>query len=191
MEEKKLDSLEEAVEAAKEQVDEMEGFTVGLALLDAVPVLFFSFTGIIIGLAASSPIILIGAVLCVLGGLCKVIWKLLLGLGKGNFQALNKAFIPFMGVGFLVYVGGIVYAFVKGALNAKTIAKKMAKFPSNILLAIGAGLMGAMGKVKNAQSRDDFNKDAKKNWLAECVNGSAQLCIFLAVLFAKKAKVEE
>ena len=46
--------------------------------------------------------------------------------------------------------------------------------------------MGAMGYVKSTNKREEFNKDAKKNWIAQCVNGFAQGMIFLGILFATK-----
>ena len=175
-----------AEETAAEKPEVQEDFTVGLALLDAVPVVLFAASGIIIGMAASSPIVIAGAVLMVIGGMCKVIWKLLQGLKIGNYPVLNKAFVPCMASGFMSLVAGIVVAFVQKKLVVKTVLKSLGSFPSILFFGIAGGAMGMMGKVKSAQSRDDFNKDAKKNWLAEIVNSVAQLALFLALLFAKK-----
>ena len=58
----------------------MEGFTIGLALVDAIPVLSFGISMIIIASRFSSSTFIIGAVLSTLAGCCKVAWKLVLGI---------------------------------------------------------------------------------------------------------------
>ncbi|MBQ1451270.1 MAG: hypothetical protein IIZ22_01230, partial [Clostridia bacterium] len=68
-----------------DDLKEYEGFTVKLALVDALPVIFFSLSLILIATALSGSgltfwVVLIGAILIALSGLCKVLWKLLLGL---------------------------------------------------------------------------------------------------------------
>ena len=60
----------------------MEGFTIGLALVDAIPVLSFGISMLIIAGRFNSPLFTLGAVLSVLGGCCKVAWKLVLGITK-------------------------------------------------------------------------------------------------------------
>ena len=46
----------------------MEGFTIGLALVDAIPVLSFGISMVIIASRFDSPLFMIGAILSVLGG---------------------------------------------------------------------------------------------------------------------------
>ena len=50
----------------------MEGFTIGLALVDAVPVLSFGISMVIIASKFGSPLFMVGAALSVLAGCCKV-----------------------------------------------------------------------------------------------------------------------
>ena len=56
----------------------MEGFTVALALVDAIPVLSFGISMVIIAGRFDSPLFMIGVALSVLAGCCKVCWKLIL-----------------------------------------------------------------------------------------------------------------
>ena len=60
----------------------MEGFTLALALVDAIPVLSFGISMVIIASRFHSPVFMIGAGLSVLAGCCKVAWKLILGISK-------------------------------------------------------------------------------------------------------------
>ena len=72
----------------------MEGFTVGLALVDAIPVLSFGISMVIIASRFDSPLFMLGAALSVLAGCCKVAWKLVLGIAKKDVTWLNKPFLP-------------------------------------------------------------------------------------------------
>ena len=49
----------------------MEGFTLALALVDAVPVLSFGISMVIIASRFDSSLFMIGAILAVLGGCCR------------------------------------------------------------------------------------------------------------------------
>lgn len=186
--------MEEKTTVVTEEKDELkdyEGFTVGLALVDALPVLFFSISLIMIATALSGSgitfwIVLIGAIAIALAGLCKVLWKLLLGLKVGNVKILNKIFVPFMAGGFMVaVVGAIVGTFTK-AIKWGGVLTAIVSLPAIIFFALGFCGMGVMGYVKSTNKREDFNKDAKKNWVAQFVNGFAQGMICLGIFFATR-----
>ena len=72
----------------------MEGFTLGLALVDAIPVLSFGISMVIIAGRFDSPLFMIGAAFSVLAGCCKVAWKMILGITKKDLRWLNKPFVP-------------------------------------------------------------------------------------------------
>ena len=91
----------------------MEGFTVALALVDAVPVLSFGISMMIIAGKFQSPLFMVGAALSVLAGCCKVAWKLILGMWKKNLSWLNKPFVPMQAVGFLLMLISFVLGFGK------------------------------------------------------------------------------
>ena len=181
----------EIIEEKKDDLSEYEGFTVGLALVDAIPVIFFSLSLILIATALSGTgitfwVVLIGAIAIALAGLCKVLWKLLLGLKVGNVKFLNKIFVPFMAGGFMVaLVGAIIGTFMK-AISWAGVFKAIISVPAVIFFALGFCGMGVMGYVKSQNKREDFNKDAKKNWIAQFVNGFAQGMMFLGIFFATK-----
>ena len=91
----------------------MEGFTLALALVDAIPVLSFGISMVIIASRFQSPLFMIGAALSVLGGCCKVAWKLVLGIAKKDLRWLNKPFVPMMASGFLLLVVSVILNITK------------------------------------------------------------------------------
>ena len=102
----------------------MEGFTLGLALVDAIPVLSFGISMVIIASRFDSPLFLIGASLSVLAGCCKVAWKLVLGIWKKDLRWLNKPFVPMQATGFLLMLVSFIIGFGKiswvGVISAVT-----------------------------------------------------------------------
>ena len=61
-----------------------ENFTLSLALVDALPVLFFGGSMILIGLLFKSVLFMIGALLCFWAGAAKVVWKVIVVTKKKN-----------------------------------------------------------------------------------------------------------
>ena len=157
----------------------MEGFTVGLALVDAIPVLSFGISMVIIASRFQSPLFMIGAALSVLAGCCKVAWKLVLGIAKKDFRWLNKPFVPMQATGFLLMLISFVIGFGKicwsGVLAAVT------GLPSLLFFIAWMGLMGFMGWFRKHKFS---NEDAKSNWTAQIINAVGQTCLLLGILFA-------
>lgn len=158
----------------------MEGFTVGLALVDAIPVLSFGISMVIIASRFHSPLFMIGAVLSVLGGCCKVAWKLVLGVTKKNLQWLNKPFVPMMASGFLLLLVSLIFGF--GKINWAGIGLAILSFPSILFFVTWIGLMGFMSWFRKHKFSND---DAKSNWTAQIINAVGQTCLLLGILFAR------
>ena len=157
----------------------MEGFTVGLALVDAIPVLSFGISMVIIAGRFDSSPFMIGAILSVLGGCCKVCWKLLLGIWKKDVRWLNKMFGPMMGIGFCWILGSLIGGFRK--ISWAGVLAAVLSFPSILFFAAWIGLMGFMGWYRKNKFKND---DAHSNWTAQIVNAVGQTCLLLGILFA-------
>ncbi len=157
----------------------MEGFTVALALVDALPVLFFGGSMAILAARFGSPLFAVGAGLCIVAGLCKVLWKLLLGLKKGNFAFLTKPFVPCMAGGFLLMLAAVAINWKRISLAA--LWADISSLPSAAFFALGLAAMAAMGVL--AKKLDQ--KSAKSNWCEQIVNSVAQGAILLGVLFTQ------
>ena len=157
----------------------MEGFTVGLALVDAIPVLSFGISMVIIAGRFDSPLFLIGAALSVLAGCCKVAWKLVLGIAKKDLRWLNKPFVPMQATGFLLMLVSFVLGF--GKIDWAGVLSGVTGFPSIAFFAAWIGLMGFMGWYRKNKFRQD---DAHANWTAQIINAVGQTCLLLGILFA-------
>lgn len=157
----------------------MEGFTVGLALVDAIPVLSFGISMVIIATRFHSPLFMVGAILSVLGGCCKVAWKLVLGITKKNLRWLNKLFVPMMASGFLLLLVSLIVGF--GSIDWAGIGSAILSFPNLLFFIAWIGLMGFMGWFRKHKFSND---DAKSNWTAQIVNAIGQTCLLLGILFA-------
>ena len=157
----------------------MEGFTIGLALVDAIPVLSFGISMVIIASRFPSPLFMIGAILSVLGGCCKVAWKLVLGIAKKDLRWLNKPFVPMMASGFLLLLISLIAGF--GKIDWAGVGAAIISVPSILFFAAWIGLMGFMGWYRKNKFRND---DAASNWTAQIINAVGQTCLLLGILFA-------
>ena len=157
----------------------MEGFTIGLALVDAIPVLSFGISMVIIASRFPSPLFMIGAILSVLGGCCKVVWKLVLGIWKKDLRWINKPFVPMMAGGFLLLIVSVIVGF--GKIHWAGVGAAILSFPSILFFVAWIGLMGFMGWFRKHKFRND---DARSNWTAQIINAIGQTCLLLGILFA-------
>ena len=79
-----------------------EGFTVTLALEDAVPVVLFCLAIISMGRAIQSPLFVLGASIAFAAGALKVAWKFVMALGHRNIPLLSCQMRYVMPLGFLL-----------------------------------------------------------------------------------------
>ena len=157
----------------------MEGFTLALALVDAIPVLSFGISMVIIASRFHSPIFMIGAALSVLAGCCKVAWKLVLGLTKKDIQWLNKPFVPMQITGFGFILGSLLTSLNK--INWNGVLAAVTGFPSILFFLIWIGLMFTMSWYRKHKFQ---RNDAHSNWTAQIINAAGQTCLLLGILFA-------
>ena len=157
----------------------MEGFTVALALVDAIPVLSFGISMVIIASRFDSPLFMIGAFLSVLAGCCKVAWKLVLGIWKKDLRWLNKPFLPMQITGFGFILGSLLTGL--GKINWGGVLSAVTSLPSLAFFLAWIGLMFFMGWYRKNKFKND---DAHSNWTAQIVNAVGQTCLLLGILFA-------
>ena len=157
----------------------MEGFTLALALVDAIPVLSFGISMVIIASRFNSPLFLMGASLSVLACCCKVAWKLVLGIKGKDLRWLNKPFVPMQAAGFLLMAVSFVLGF--GKINWAGVLTGITSVPSVLFFLAWIGLMFFMGWYRKNKFKHD---DAASNWTAQIVNAVGQTCLLLGILFA-------
>ena len=156
----------------------MEGFTLWLGLVDAIPVLSFGISMVIVATRFQSPWFMAGAALSVLAGCCKVAWKLVLGITKKDLRWLNKPFVPMQAAGFLLMLISFLIGFQK--INWNGVLAAVTSFPSVLFFWLWAVMMSVMVWYRKAK----FNhNDAKSNWTAQIINAIGQTCLLLGIAF--------
>lgn len=157
----------------------MEGFTLALALVDAIPVLSFGISMVIIAGKFHSPLFMIGAALSILAGCCKVAWKLVLGIAHKDLRWLNKPFVPMQATGFVLMLISFVIGF--GGIDWNAVLTAVTAVPSIVFFIAWLAGMITMTWYRKAKFKQD---DAASNWTAQIINAVAQTCLMLAILFA-------
>ncbi len=154
-----------------------EGFTLALALVDAVPVALFCGCAAVFGARVQSPVFVAGAVVAFAGGAGKVCWKLLIAVARRNVGWLNRQMRYVMPVGFVLMLIGAV-------LNKDQVAGLLAgvaQLPSLAFLLAWVACMCVMGYL--AGHRDQTS--ARSNWIEQCVNACGQAALLAALLLAR------
>ena len=154
-----------------------ENFTLSLAFVDALPVLFFGGSTILIGLLFGSPLFLTGAVLCFWAGAAKVLWKIIVVKKKKNIWWLFLQMRIVMPLGFALMIFAVIMN--RSAVNLPAVFAAIVSLPSVIFFAIGVAGMVLMGVF--AAKLD--SADVRSNWIEQITNALAQAAVFTGILF--------
>ena len=143
----------------------MYNFTVPMALMDFVPVIFFGVTAVILlrdlynkMFKGAYALLAAGSVNVFLAGFCKALWKLLYAAGICNFVALEEMFMPVNSLG-LLFVGlsliGMLCWKKKGAMLSVAPPVFASSMPFIMMMVVGlggmcAGLSIVAAKMKKA-----------------------------------------
>lgn len=150
-----------------------QGFTMGLALVDLIPVLFFGAGAAVVGMRMHSLLFALGAVCCILAGCGKVLWKILLATARKDVRFLNTQMRFIMPLGFILMIIG----WCQDPLPIS--AASFLMMPSVLFFALGLtgiACMTVLG-IRNKTT------DVRANWIEQCVNSAAQASFFLGILF--------
>lgn len=156
--------------------ESLDGFTLPMAVVDALPVIFFSLGASVIALRFPSPLYRAGAFLVILAGALKAAWKFVIALLHRNVRFLNRQMRFLMPAGFLLI---LISLFIDRQLwSAGTVAQHILQLPSLIFFLLGAAGLVAMSifAVKLPKM------DPRANWIEQGTNTVAQLLIFLGIL---------
>ena len=143
----------------------MYNFTVPMALMDYVPVIFFGITAVLLlrdlynkMFKGAYALLAAGSVNVFLAGFCKATWKLLYAANICNFVALEEMFMPVNSLG-LLFVGlsliGMLCWKRKSALLSAAPIPFTSSMPFIMMMVVGlggmcAGLSVLAAKMKRA-----------------------------------------
>ena len=160
-------------------------FTPLLALVDAIPVLFFGIAAIMLGVIAAimlgvkihNAIFFVGALLCFLAGFGKVLWKFLIATTGKDVELLGMQLRYVMPAGFLLMIIG---AFTADRSVVKNLINGALKMPSLLFFIIAVAALTGMVICARKFDRHDVRRG---NWIEQGINIIAQGCVLLGVWF--------
>lgn len=153
-----------------------EGFSVNLALVDFLPVLFFGGTSILLGLILKNTVVVIAAAVTFLSGFIKVLWKIIVATEKKNVWWMFLQMRIIMPLSMIALIAGIAFSIISG--KSGDLGGRLFLMPQSVLFIMGILGMCLMGIFA---SRLD-SADPKSNWIEQITNSLAQGCIFAGML---------
>lgn len=127
----------------------MYNFTIPMALMDYVPVIFFGITAVLLlrdlydkMFKGAYALLAAGAVNVFMAGFCKATWKLLYAAGICDFVALEEMFMPVNSLGLLFVglslIGMIIWKRKSAALSVAPVAFT-SSMPFIMMMVVGLG----------------------------------------------------
>lgn len=162
-------------------LQEIPQYPLSLALLDAIPVIFFFVATLIIFRRLKSSLFLMGAVISFVAGTMQVIWKILVAVSEKNVYFLHSQFKYTMTIGFILMIVGIIIKCK--SIDWKTFFSKLVHLPSVIFLALIGLCFVAMLILAFTLGM----KDVKSQWIEEGVNIIFQGSVLALVLCIGKS----
>ena len=154
-----------------------DNFTVGLAIFDFMPVLFFIISAVVLSLYLPGPCFIIGTLICFISGLLKVIWKIIVAVKKKNVWPLFLQMRILMPVGFLVMIIGVIVNYK--AISLQNILHNISTMPSLVFFILW--ILGMIAMTICAFVLDSSN--VKHNLIEQGINTVAQFCLLLGLIF--------
>lgn len=154
-----------------------DDFTLSLAIVDAIPVVTFCISMLIIGKIIESKLFALGALLCFCAGAAKVIWKIIVVINKKNIWFFFVQMRIIMPIGLLII---IISLFINSG-NIAYLINGVTSMPSLLFFVFGLICMGLMlifGFVLDGSK-------SKNNWIEQCTNIVAQLCFLIGLMIVK------
>lgn len=151
-----------------------EDFTMGLALMDALPVLFFGIGSLFMGRIAGSGIVLAGGFVCFATGMLKVAWKIIVVLQKKNIWPLFVQMRICMPIGFVLMIIGCFLG------DAGKLGHALLNPASLVFLALF--VVGMFLMIRFAMKLDASN--VRDNWIEQWLNALAQGAFMVSMIAA-------
>ena len=153
-----------------------QDFTLGLAMFDTVPVVFFGIACWLLWRMTANPLLLLGGICCFLSGMLKVLWKVLVVIKKINVWPLFVQMRMGMPAGFLLILIGFVFSCFRKDMGAFWQAVRQ-PLPLLFMILMAAGMTAMIVCSSKLDS-----SDVKANWIEQSCNSIAQGAFLLAML---------
>ena len=194
----------------------MNSISVPMAIIDFIPVLLFFITAVILQRdlyykmsKGAFALLAAGSIMVLIGGIYKAGWKILYALEICDYQAINTAFFPMQGPGFLLLFSGnkrkdtaavavvpytsnlpFIIMQVIGLGGAQMIlmvkALKLKKKNAAILFIVSFIFMLGMGYLGSK-----FDSSSKMNWIAQVTNIISEAALLAGVVILHKAGLDK
>lgn len=155
--------------------NEYSDYTIGLVLLDAVPVFLFLISGLIMFSMYDSYVLLAGVISCFLGGMAKVIWKLIVVVRRHDISFLTRAFRVLMLGGFGLMILSVLLRAGQGSLTG--LVRALISVPACFFFIAGIIGMCVMGYLGS-----HMDSSARSGWIEELTNTAAQTFILIGMV---------
>lgn len=152
-----------------------EGFSLAMAIVDCLPVLFFSISSAILAMRFDSILFRIGVTLVIIAGALKAGWKFVIALVHKDVPFLSRQMGFLMPAGFLLVLIALMVDHRKWSFGA--VAGHMVHMPALIFFLCGAAGLMIMTWLARSQDR----RNAKANWIEQIVNSLSQFCIMMGI----------
>lgn len=156
--------------------DNLKGFTLSMALMDTLPVIFFSISVAVLSQRFASGLFRFGAILVIAAGSMKVLWKFILTLAKKDVRVFNRQMRLLMPAGFALMLIGLIMN--RSSWSLRAAAMHVVGFPALlffILAAVGIALMTYFARHLDGM-------DARSNWIEQGTNALAQFFFMMGIL---------
>ena len=156
-------------------MNRQERFPVSLAIVDTIPVVLFSAAVSVLSGKLHSFVFLIGALICILSGGGKILWKLINAINGKDIHILGAQLRYLMPSGFILMGIGAAHSqqdTLHSLLNA-------AIHPPAVFF-FALAILGLVLMVVCARRFD--RRDLKGNWMEQGFNILAQGCVLVGVL---------
>lgn len=152
------------------------GFTLSMAIMDTLPVLFFSMSAGILSARFESWLFLCGTILVILAGTMKVLWKLLLAIVHKDVTVLNRQMRYVMPAGFVSMMIALIKDHDQWSISA--VFSHVFSFPSAIFFLLA--MSGIFCMLFFSHHFDQT--DAKANWIEQITNALTQFFFMIGIL---------
>ena len=199
----------------------MNGISVPMAIVDFIPVLLFFITAVILQRdlyhkmnKGAFALLAAGSIMVLIGGIYKAGWKILYALEICDFQAINTAFFPMQGPGFLLFFLGLLFS---GNKKKDTAALAVAPYVSNLpfiimqVIGLGGAQLTLMVKALKLKKKNaailfvvsfifmlgmgylgsKFDSSSKMNWIAQVTNIISEAALLAGVIILHKAGLDK